>query len=659
MRPATSACWSAPLIRRCCAVAVVTALILAMGVVPASSVAVLDHVVNAERLNVSSAGTQADHDLPPSTSYSLAATYDGRYVLFHSDATNLVGDDTNAKCDVFVRDRETGVTRRASLSSEGTQVDGHAYAHDISDDGRYIIFQSNVAGFVPGDTNGQADLFMRDLQSNTTTRVVMGVGGVQTNGGSYSADLSPNGRYLVFNSVATNLVAVDGNGVRDVFMRDLESGETTLVSVSSEGTQTDVASTREARVSDDGRYVAFPSPATNLVSGDSNGVEDVFLRDVQAGTTTRISVDTTGVGGDYYSYDVGMSSDGRYVCFTTPNVLDSADTNIYADVYVRDTVNNTTTLASKGEGDAIGNQSSSRGVLSPDGEWIAFVSSATNLVAGDTNGKADVFVRNLQSGAIVRVSVNASGEGGDASAWCLALGDDAAWAMFESAATNLVPDDTNGMSDLFVSEPWTGTSAKIYGPSTAPGYKSAVRLTARIRTTRGDDVRRRAVAFDRWTGSAWQYVGAAKTNTYGTAVKYVPGIASTTKFRVRLAQTAPYRASTSSYVSVKPKARLSRSTSWKSLRRYRTYYAKGFIAPRHSKSDKNKVRIYAYKRRSNGTYRYVRSFKATYSYYSSTKTRYKAAVRLTSRGTWKLVAVHPSDSRNAKTYGSADYVKVR
>ncbi len=132
-----------------------------------------------------------------------------------------MGDDTNAKCDVFVRDRETGVTRRASRSSEGTQVDGHAYAHDISDDGRYIIFQSNVAGFVPGDTNGQADLFMRDLQSNTTTRVVMGVGGVQTNGGSYSADLSPNGRYLVFNSVATNLVAVDGNGVRDVFMRDL------------------------------------------------------------------------------------------------------------------------------------------------------------------------------------------------------------------------------------------------------------------------------------------------------------------------------------------------------------------------------------------------------------------------------------------------------
>lgn len=617
------------------------------------------YVGTVTRASLGNNAAQADLWQPLNTSVSLAATRDGRYVMWHTNATTLVSGDANGMCDVFVRDRLTGETKLASLSSTGAQGSTHSYAGSITGDGRLVFFQSAADDFVPGDSNNKTDLFIRDLQSATTTLALTGVGGAATNGDSYAPRATPDGRYMVFQSTATNLVDSDTNGVRDWFVRDRVAGTNQLVNVDSDEVQSTSTVSHWACISDNGRYVAFTSEAEDLVSDDTNGARDVFLRDLEAGTTTRVSVDSdeaevpapSGV-----SPYIAMSADGRYVAFATGAALDSTDVNTRDDVYIRDTQEDTTKLVSLGDSQSVGNNYATAVALSPDGGHVAFMSAATDLLPGDTEGKVDVFVRDLASKAISRASVNGAGVGGNLDAGGPLVGDDGAWVLFGSDATNLVTGDTNGIGDLFMAEAWTGTKLSLSAPT--PAYGSAFKLTAHVKRANGANVLGRSVIFERWTGSGWQNIGSASTGTTGRASLNASGITTKTTYRARFVESAPYRAS-SAALAVLPQVKLSRSTSWSRLARSRTYYAKGFIQPKHSKGDSNKVRILAYKKRSDGSWRYVKSFKASYSYYSSTKSRYRAAVKLTSKGTWKLVAYHAADSRNAKTYGSPDYVKVR
>ncbi|HEX9092974.1 MAG TPA: hypothetical protein VF902_03240, partial [Coriobacteriia bacterium] len=373
-------------------------------------------------------------------------------------AGNLVPDDTNSERDVFVRDRVTGGTTRVSVSSTGGQGNdfaGSAYPC-ISADGRYVAFGSGASNLVVGDTNGVWDVFVHDRVTGATTRVSVDSSGTQGNGHSgndtsyESISISADGRYVAFWSGASNLVANDTNMQSDVFVHDRVTGATTRVSVDSSGAQGN-ASSHAPSISSDGRYVAFESNAGTLVANDTNGQTDIFVHDRATGATTRVSVHSSGSQGDNTSNAPSISSDGRYVAFSSfASNLVGSDTNGMMDVFVHDSVTGATTRASVDSSGAQGNASSSAVSVSSDGRFVAFSSYASNLVAGDTNGTPDVFVHDSITGATTRVSIDSSGAQGDATSPFLSISSDGRCVAFESDASNLVAGDSNGQRDVFI-----------------------------------------------------------------------------------------------------------------------------------------------------------------------------------------------------------------
>src|SRR5215211_1684347 len=276
-----------------------------------------------ERISIDGAGNQGD-----SASFAPAISTDGRDVAFISAASNLVPGDTGHR-DVFVHDREAGITERVSVDSagnEGNAVELESLAVAISGDGRYVAFRSYRSDLVPGDTNGSpccsADIFVHDRQSGTTERVSVDSAGNQADpdglgGGADNAypSISADGRYVAFLSSASNLASGDTNGTYDAFVHDRQAGTTERVSVDGGGNEGNGASGLTTAISGGGRYVAFGSQASNLVGGDTNGTTDSFVRDRQAGTTERVSVDSAGNEGDGRSLASAISADGRFVAF--------------------------------------------------------------------------------------------------------------------------------------------------------------------------------------------------------------------------------------------------------------------------------------------------------------------------------------------------------
>ena len=403
------------------------------------------------RVSLASDGTQAN-----ARSYNPAISPDGRYVAFASAASNLVPYDTNGWLDIFVRDLATGTTIRASVDSSGNQANETSWAPAFSPDGRFVAFTSSASNLVANDANGHAaDVFIHDLILGTTTIVSMAPDGSPGNGVSWDPMFSANGRYLAFFSTSSNLVPNDTNGKGDVFVRDLVTGLDALVSVASDGTQGN-GDSYPTGISSDGRYVLFDSDASNLVPGDTNASRDVFLRDTLAGTTTRVSVASDGSEGNYGGSISSMSSDGRFITFSSySSNLVPGDSNEAWDVFVRDMVLGTTALVSVNSAGQEGNNSSEGSSISPDGRYVAFCSQASNLVPvpGDTNGFQDVFVRDLVNGTTTRITLGLNGEQANAPS-CMegppVFGANGAMIAFDSAASNLVPGDTNWTINLFV-----------------------------------------------------------------------------------------------------------------------------------------------------------------------------------------------------------------
>ena len=208
-------------------------------------------------------------------------------MAFVSYASNLVSEDTNGWEDIFLHDTQTGTTTRLSVDSSGTQGNGQSYTPSISEDGRYVAFRSSANNLVSGDTNGTWDIFLRDTQTGITTRLSVDSSGTQGNDDSWSPSISADGRYVAFSSGASNLVSGDTNGWDDIFLHDTQTGTTTRLSVDSSGKQANNQSYTPS-ISADGRYVAFSSLASNLVSGDTNGKEDVFVVPTAIISTYRI-----------------------------------------------------------------------------------------------------------------------------------------------------------------------------------------------------------------------------------------------------------------------------------------------------------------------------------------------------------------------------------
>jgi hypothetical protein len=365
----------------------------------------------------------------------------GRFVSFGSTATNLVPGDTNGFSDAFVRDRGgPNTTKRVSVGLGGAQANG-GLANDgevlISANGHVAAFGSTASNLVPGDTNGLADLFTHDQVTGRTARITVSSSGAQATGGGKSRvlGLSADGRFVVFESNATNLVPNDTNKFSDVFVRDRKMLLTERVNVSSTGVQANRESHTLGGISSDGRFVAFSSTATSLVLG-GGGDGDAFVRDRLLGKTELVS------GGLAAASNPSISGNGRFVAFR-------ARKGGVFNIFVHDRTTKTTTLASSGVGGAAANGDSDAPAISQNGDYVAYVSEATNLVAGDSNHTRDIFVLDRDSGETTRASVSTGGAQGNGPSFAPAIAPAGYYFAFVSNATNLVANDTNGATDVF------------------------------------------------------------------------------------------------------------------------------------------------------------------------------------------------------------------
>jgi Tol biopolymer transport system component len=436
----------------------------------------------------------------------------GRFFVFESRSDAFEDGDANEELDVFLRDRVEGTTARISTGLDGRSGNETSRWPLMSSSGRYVVFHSTASNLVPGDSNGAGDLFLRDLVLKTTERVSVGHDGAQADDTSYieeatgyGSEVTPDGRYIAFSSHASNLVEGDTNGWYDAFVRDRVVGTTELVSVSSTEAHGNSGSEVES-MSADGRYVVFASHANNLVLNDHNSAKDTFVRDRLTGTTELVSMSSDEELGNDNSYQAAVSADGRYVAFESwSSNLVPDDSNGRADVFVRDRALGTTERVSLGDDDTQAVSAPSRAgfsgsvdpSISADGRLVAFLSWAPNLVAGDTNGLSDIFVRDRVAGATSRVSVTRSGLQANERSFQATISPDGRFVQFKSQATNLDGSRTydDRFGDTFVRDLFAGTTKRISVPTTParPGRlrlsppipRSGGRLTATFTVTQG------------------------------------------------------------------------------------------------------------------------------------------------------------------------------
>jgi Tol biopolymer transport system component len=402
-----------------------------------------------ERVSVDSFGVQGDQR----SSSIPGISADGRFVAFVSQADNLVAGDTNGLWDVFVHDRQTGMTERVSVDSHGFEGDGHSFGHpSISADGRFVTFASLAGNLVADDTNGLSDVFVHDRQTGMTERVSVDSHGNEGNGNSIGRPtLSADGRFVSFVTLANNLSTISGPGV---FVHDRDTGITEMISVGIDGS---AAGGLDATISADGRFVAFLSSASNLVAGDSVNRRNVFVRDRLLGMTERVSKAPDGsqiepVGSNSCCQQVSISADGRFVAFSPfgDQKLLPEETNQFADVFVYDRLADTTERV----GIAASSDSAQVGIsffpsINASGRFVSFL--AIDNDGGDENIVFGAFVRDRALGTLERISVDDL-IGGDFPG-VPAISADGRWVAFSSDADNLVPGDTNNATDVFVRGP--------------------------------------------------------------------------------------------------------------------------------------------------------------------------------------------------------------
>ena len=351
-------------------------------------------------------GSPANYDTGSGTISS-----EGRYIAFASNASNIVAGYPGGQLQVYLRDRRISKNYLVSGPLDGSLPSEDANYPSISASGRYIAFESFSTNLVKEDTDDDPDIYVRDMVKNKLYLVSVSSKGVKGNIDSYSPSISSDGRIVAFASVATNLVPNDTNNASDVFVHDMKTGKTERISVSSNGKQANDRSEQPV-ISGNGRYIGFISWASNLVPGDTNGVPDVFVRDLLTGKTERVSVSSSGkqqtLGTLYDSgySGISLSIDGRYISFVSQatNFANGISINTChypiglgvnepcTNIYLRDRQTGRTSIVSISGSNKSGNAASSSPSISRDGQWIVFSSEASNLVGGDTNGQPDIFL---------------------------------------------------------------------------------------------------------------------------------------------------------------------------------------------------------------------------------------------------------------------------
>ncbi len=324
----------------------------------------------------------------------------------------------------------------------------------ISSNGQYIVFTSSASNLVANDTNNAYDIFVFNTNTNTISRASISSGGIQGADNSLSAaSISSDGRFVSFTSSASNLVANDTNGQDDVFVRDMIAGTTERVSLSSLSVEANSGSQPYSSISGDGRYVAFVSDASNLVPNDTNGAPDVFVYDRTTDTIERVSVSNGGVEGNSDSVSPEITPNGQFVAFVSyASNLVPLDTNGASDVFVYDRTADTVDRASVSSGGVEGDDASaSHPSISADGNLVIFNSAASNLVPGDTNAEEDIFIHDRITGSMTRIMPFTNDEpNGSSEIASRAITNSKQFIVFHSYASNLVPNDTNGTPDVFI-----------------------------------------------------------------------------------------------------------------------------------------------------------------------------------------------------------------
>jgi Tol biopolymer transport system component len=333
--------------------------------------------------------------------------------------------------------------------------------------GRFVAFDSNASNLHPDDTDAVSDVFVRDLQTGALDLVsrASGAGGAKGNASSGAPSISADGRFVAFASTATNLVADDSDQASDVFVRDLVANTTTLVSRSAGAAVQANADSFAPAISAGGRFVAFASNASNLLADDPDATTDVVVSDLQAGTLALVSRadGVQGAKGSSGSADPKISADGARIAFSSnaPN-LDPEDTDPSPDVFVRDVRAGTTTLVSRAAGGGASNGDAFSPTISADGRYVAFGSSATNLLPEETDAITDVYVRDLQTATTLLASRAEGAEGPKGNGFSdePSIAGDGHSVTFVSNATNLHPDDTDVIDDVFVRD-LQGSSTRL------------------------------------------------------------------------------------------------------------------------------------------------------------------------------------------------------
>lgn len=397
-------------------------------------------------LNSSIQGNQASND--------AVVNADGRFVAFSSDADNLVDDDTNCYRDVFVRDRFLNITERVSISTCGQEGNYYSEEPSISADGRYVVFTSFASNLISdGAPRGQPHVYVRDRLLKITKLVSISPNGNHGDGRSHHGSISADGRYITFISSSTNLLATTTNGEWEVYIRDMVLGITERLSISNDG-RTSGKCLWPPSISGNGRFVAFISWAP--LDGVDDLWADLFIHDRQLKTNTKIANQFHWDEG-IHIYQTSLSGDGRYLVFVNRpfiifGALDSEDPNygqyFTSQIFVLDRASGNIKIVSVSDSGEWGNYESMEPSISSDGHYLIFTSYANNLVAGDDNDAPDIFIYDLQSG-IMKLVIESTLYGGNPhfNPYLSAKGN---YMVFNSDENHFVVGDSNGNNDVFI-----------------------------------------------------------------------------------------------------------------------------------------------------------------------------------------------------------------
>lgn len=406
-----------------------------------------------ERVTTTSTGAATNGN-----TYRGILSPNGTKLLFLSEASNLTANDDNGTYDVFVKDLITGTVTLISGSSTGAVGTSNSELGEAaawSPDGTKVLFSSAASNLVVNDTNGAYDVFMKDLTTGTLTLVTTNSEGDPSNGGGYAGRFSPDGTKITFGSAAWNLVEGDpdpGNGpfTSQIYVKGLTTGEVVRISNAPNGDRGNGHS--EPGVwSPDGTKLAFYTYATNITTEGNTDAAELIVKDINTGAVQIVAVNEAGYIANFAHQPV-FSPDGMKIAFASedPN-LTPGDSNNKQDIYIKDLVTGELINISAGISGIQFNDNSGQPVWSPDGTRIAFFNEGWNPAAGDNNhGYADIFVKDLITGIVSRLSVNLDGVGGNGIAMNASFSEDGTKLIFASESTNLTADDANSRSDLFV-----------------------------------------------------------------------------------------------------------------------------------------------------------------------------------------------------------------